>query len=83
MTPTLAQVNHDLGLLYIIARTILPKEILEVLLYGEGFEEPDAEDMENLRYLYETNRRRGEVQPDISGRGEGISNQTVEPCWNN
>lgn len=63
MVPTIAQINHDLGMLYTIARTLLSKEILEALLYGEDFDEPKEEDIENIRQLVEANRGRVRRQP--------------------
>lgn len=54
--PQIAQVNHDLNLLYTIARTIIPKDILEGLMYGSDFDEPTREDFEFVKQLAEANK---------------------------
>ena len=51
--PTHVQINHDLNLLYTIARVVLPKEILEGLMYGQDFDEPTEQEFENARQLVE------------------------------
>lgn len=58
MIPTHVQINHDLKLLYTIARTQLPKEILEGLLYGEDFEDPKEEDVLGMQEIIKANRRK-------------------------
>jgi hypothetical protein len=58
MVPVLAQINHDLGFLYAIARLYLPKDILEELMYGDGYDEPSEEDFDILRRLIEANKER-------------------------
>jgi hypothetical protein len=54
--PTQVQINHDLNFLYTIARTVLPKDILEALMYGEDFEEPSEEDLIEVKLLIFNNR---------------------------
>ena len=54
--PQMVQLNHDLNLLYTIARTQLPKDILEALMYCEDFEEPSEEDLIEVKLLIFNNR---------------------------
>lgn len=54
--PDSAKINFDLNFLYAIARTQLPKDILEALMYCEDFEEPSEEDLIEVRLLIFNNR---------------------------
>jgi hypothetical protein len=56
--PTQVQINHDLNFLYSIARTVLPKDILETLMYGSDFEEPSYEDIIEIKTLAYNNKGR-------------------------
>jgi len=58
MIPTLQQLNFDLNLLYTIARTVLPKDILEALMYGSDFDDPKEEDIEDIKMLIKNNEGR-------------------------
>ena len=57
MIPIVQQLNFDLNLLYTIARTVLPKDILEGLMYGSDFEEPTEEDLIEINLLIESNKK--------------------------
>ena len=52
--PEMVQLNHDLNFLYLIARTVLPKDVLETLMYCEDFEEPSEEDLCEIELLIES-----------------------------
>jgi len=55
MIPALQQLNFDLNFLYTIARTVLPKDILEALMYGQDFDDPSEEDLKEIRMLIKNN----------------------------
>jgi hypothetical protein len=57
MIPTIQQLNHDLNFLYTVARTVLPKDILEGLMYGSDFEEPSEEDIEGMKMIIKSNTK--------------------------
>jgi hypothetical protein len=58
MIPALQQLNFDLNFLYTIARTVLPKDILEALMYGQDFDDPSKEDLAEVKKIMFNNRLR-------------------------
>ena len=58
MIPTLQQLNFDLNFLYTIARAVLPKDILEALMYGQDFDDPSEEDTIEIKTLIDANKER-------------------------
>ena len=58
MIPTIQQLNFDLNFLYTIARTQLPKDILEGLIYGSDFDEPSEEDLLSIKMIIDNNKKR-------------------------
>ena len=56
MIPALQQLNFDLNFLYTIARTVLPKDILEALMYGQDFDDPSKEDLAEIELLISNNK---------------------------
>ena len=76
MTPTMQQLNHDLALLYAVARLSLPKEVLETLMYGGDFEEPTEDDFNNIKQLVEANKAKRETTKTES-ESYAIETQTL------
>lgn len=50
-------INHDLRTLYTIARTFLPKDILDALIYGD-FEDATAQELADALQLAQANEKR-------------------------
>ena len=70
------QVNKDQTLLYTIARTSLPKDILDTVLTGE-YDEPKPEEIEMAKQLYAIDARRSFVQSAESVK-QGISSKRLQ-----
>lgn len=62
MIPQLSQINHDISVLYLFARQVMPREVLGLLLY-ELPEEPSEQELSDGQQLVLANRKdRGEEQ---------------------
>ena len=57
--------NHDLNFLYTIARTVLPKDVLETLMYGSDFDDPSVKDINEIKKLIESNHYRMPYISDV------------------